>query len=128
MSSVTRNRWAVAIAALLAVAIVGFGWPPPSPAREGRAAAGSGGIEVGWTGWWGAEAVIPVQRKVDAASRPERDVRLKPVPFLLAVTAALSALGAARCAGRHPPRATPLPLALRSRSVLLRAPPLLLLG
>jgi len=90
--------------------------------REGRTAPDSSVIDAGWAGW-GAEAVIPAQRKVDAASRPGRDLRFKPVLVLVAA-AALLALAAAGYTAR--PRVTPLPLALRSRSVLLRAPPRLL--
>jgi hypothetical protein len=127
VSSVNRCRWAVAIAALLAVATVGFGWQSSSPTREGRA-PDSGAIEAGWAGWRGAEAVIPAQRKIDAVGRPERDLRLKPVLVLLAVATALFAVAAASCAGRDRSRLTPLPLTLRSRSVPLRAPPLLRLG
>jgi hypothetical protein len=111
---------------IASVATAGAGrWGLPAPANGDQRSATMATIAPGWSH---TQGVMPVKPQIEAASGYERGVRVK-LPLLLGAVAAalLAAVGARRSRLRRQHSSRP-PVALRARSLPLRAPPRLLLG
>lgn len=121
------RRWLVAIALIVGFTTFGMARSTPSPQGPPATGAGSAGIGLTASGWHGTDAVMPARPQIDVPSGYERGIRVKLALFVATLAAALARTVAPRTASRRDQRA-PLPLALRARSLPLRAPPLLLLG
>ncbi len=128
MSSCHLRQWLVAIAMIVGLMTVGVGRSGPAALAPVSGDSLSAAIAVSASAGYGTDAVMPTRLQIDAASGYERGVRVK-LPVLVATVAAASLAGAVtRRTGLRRPLRSPLPLAVRARSLPLRAPPVLLLG
>ena len=128
MSSRHLRRWLVAIVMIVGIAATGSGRAAPSSPAPGGGEPSPNVIAVSNPGWSGFQGIMPVQPRIEQAAGYERGARVK-VPVLIgAVAAASLAFVVARRSGFRRRHGSPLPLALRSRSLPRRAPPLLQLG
>jgi hypothetical protein len=113
---------------IVGLATVGVGRSVPSASATAGPDPRSAAIAVSASGWYGTDGIMPAQPRIEAASGYERGVRVK-VPVLVGTVAAASLAAAlARRTGLRRPQRSPQPLALRARSLPLRAPPVLPLG
>jgi hypothetical protein len=126
VSSRHLRRWLVAIVMGVAAAGAGLSGPsaPASAGDDPRSAA----MAATASGWSGTQGIMPVQPRIDGAAAYERGVRVKLPVLVGAVAAALLAAVVPHRSGFRRQQSSRLPLALRARSLPLRAPPLLLLG
>jgi hypothetical protein len=127
VSSHHLRRWLVAIVMIVGVAAAGGGRSGPSTPTTAAGDHRSADMAASVSGWSATHGIMPVQPKIEAGSAYERGVRVKLPVLVGAVAAALLAAVPHRCGFRRL-QSSRLPLALRTRSLPLRAPPLLLLG
>ena len=113
---------------IVGIAATGSGRAGASNPAPAGGDPSSGAIAVSDLGWSGPQGIMPVQPRIEAASGYERGARVKVPVLVSAVAAASLAFVVARRSGFRRRHGSPLPLALRARSVPRRGPPVLQLG
>ena len=113
---------------IVGIAATGAGRTGPSTLAPGGGDPSPAAIAVSESGWSGPAGIMPVQPRIEAASGYEWGAKAKvPVPTSAVAAASLAFVVASRSGFRRR-HGSPLPLALRARSLPRRAPPLLQLG